>query len=33
MDNSGIITLLPSVLIIVFTLVTKRTFEALITAA
>lgn len=30
MDNFGIITLLPPVLIIVFALVTKRTFEALI---
>ena len=33
MDNPGIVTLLPPVLVIVYALVTKRTFEALITAA
>ena len=30
MDNFGIITLLPPILIIVFALITKKTFEALV---
>ncbi len=33
MDNFGILTLLPPLVIIVFALVTKRTFEALLLGA
>lgn len=33
MDNFGILTLIPPIVIIVFALVTKRTFEALLLGA
>ena len=33
MDNFGILTLIPPIVIIVFALVTKRTFEALLIGA